>query len=725
MENTPPAGRSLRPLIGLKRHGRKGLIIALLVLLIGLPVVWIKGTSYYLAEATFQVAPSYQKTLSADKELELQSNSQYREFVNHLSRSLLRYDVLERALNDLLARGINPKLPSEDSRKCIERWQRTVTLLPVADTYMVRVSLQSTEKKDLHAIVNAIMDSFLETTKNEQIYGSDSRGRVLAERATRVSLELEQLARERAQLAGLLGLTTFGENSVNPYDNTLAQAREKLTNAQTERSQARATLDAFSANKEVPASSGRSVLEMRLQDNGLQAMRNEVIKRSQELNRTVTGLQDSHPAKLPALEEHDEINRRLQSSEAAFEKNAQMNLRSRFLASVQQTQQVESELQARVREIESQASKYAVNFREAMRITGEIKNREQDLTDIRNRVNYLETESNALGFVRLITPALPAITPQGIGKTKMLLALLLVCTALALATPMLLDMLDGRVLTVGDAEKAFGVPTAAWMLDRNDVPTRVLARDQLRRFASTLSRNCARGTRGVFAFSSVKAEGESAQLILGVAHTLQQLGSKVLVVDANSLISESPLGTNQLGLTDLLAGRATPDEVICAQRAGQCDQLACVSFGQSRDSGIQRLDLLRDAITQWLTRFDMVLVDLPPLLPCADAELLIDAIGQVFLVVEAEAVSKAEVVRARGLLEKLAPEAVGLIVNKLTLESGEGDVRARVVENVTGRKFQSFMSQSDISLQLQLLRLRWSRFWQDRTSRHHPKTAPQ
>lgn len=184
------------------------------------------------------------------------------------------------------------------------------------------------------------------------------------------------------------------------------------------------------------------------------------------------------------------------------------------------------------------------------------------------------------------------------------------------------------------------------------------------------------------------------------------------MVDANSLTLDSPLAANQVGLTDLLAGRATPDEVICAQRAGQNDQLACVSFGQSQQTGIQRLDILRGAITQWLSRYDLILVDLPPILPCADAELLIDAIGQVFLVVEAEAVSKAEVVRARVLLEKLAPEAVGLIVNKLTLEGSEGDVRARVVESVTGRKFQAFMSMPDFSLQLQLLRLRWTRLWQ-------------
>jgi hypothetical protein len=51
-----------------------------------------KGT-----EAVFQVAPSYMKNMEADKELELQSNSQYREFVNHLSTTVTRQDVLARA----------------------------------------------------------------------------------------------------------------------------------------------------------------------------------------------------------------------------------------------------------------------------------------------------------------------------------------------------------------------------------------------------------------------------------------------------------------------------------------------------------------------------------------------------------------------------------------------------------------------------------------------------
>ena len=57
------------------------------------------------------------------------------------------------------------------------------------------------------------------------------------------------------------------------------------------------------------------------------------------------------------------------------------------------------------------------------------------------------------------------------------------------------------------------------------------------------------------------------------------------------------------------------------------------------------------------------LVDIPPILPSADAELLVDVVGQVFLVAEAGMVSKRDVSRVRAVLEQLDPGAVGLIVN--------------------------------------------------------------
>ena len=697
--------RSLRPGIAWQRYRLVGVIVALALLLIGIPVVMLTVKSTYSAEAVFQVSPSYQKIISADKDLELQSNSQYREFVNHLSRSLLRYDVLERALIALKAKGIDPRLPSEDSRKCIERLQKTVYVFAIPDTYMVRVGMRSDKKEDLHEIVNAVMDSFLETTRNEQIYGADERGHVLAERVALLRSEITDFENRRNALASFLGLTTFAEGGANPYDQILALARDRLAQAVLERSRAQATLAAFERQKEVPAASGRSVLEMRLQDNGLQSMRNEVIKRNEELMHVIGGLQDGHPAKKPALEEMADLKKRLQLIESDFEKSALGNTRSRFVATLEQAQQVERELNQSVNQFQGQASQFAGSFREAMRYTSEIKKREQELNDIRSRTNYLQTESSAFGFTRLITPALPAITPQGIGKTKVILGLLLASMALMMLVPLAMDFLDKRVITVGDAEKAMQIPSAAWFVDECDAATGILINDQLRRFASTLRRNQARGARNVYSFSSVKVGGGTTSTVLEVARTLVELGSRTLVIDADSLTRASALNSDAMGLTDLMIGKTTAQKAITPQHHFGL-QLNVVPYGLSTESGIKRMDVFKAALSTWREQFDMVLIDLPPLLPSADAELLIDAIGQVFLIVEAEVLNKADVVRARVQLERLDPDAVGLIVNRVPVESGGDPIRTQLVETITGGRFSHFMSSPQIALRWSLLCLR-------------------
>ena len=303
MDTSTLPGRGIKPLLSLRKHYRISIMIWLLVVVAGLPVAWIKGQSYFSAESVFQVSPNYMKTLSSDKEVEFQSNSQYREFVNHLSNTVKRYDVIQRALKKLRDANIEVQPKALSERKFIEQLQKLVLVRAIPDTYMVRIGLQGPEKEKLADVVNAITTSFLETTKSEQIFGSVERLEALNANSDKLQAEITQLETERVRFAEQLGLTTFGENVVNPYDSMLAQARERHTVAAIERAQAQASLQAFLQQRETPASGGRSLMEMRLQDTGLQALRNEVVKRSEELGRTTAGLEDKHPAKRPAQAE--------------------------------------------------------------------------------------------------------------------------------------------------------------------------------------------------------------------------------------------------------------------------------------------------------------------------------------------------------------------------------------------------------------------------------------
>lgn len=706
MDTSQLPGRGIKPFLSLRKHYRVSVFIALLVVLMGLPVAWIKGQSVYSTESVFQVSPNYMKTLSSDKEVEFQSNSQYREFVNHLSSTVRRYDVIQRALQKLREEKIDVQPAGMTERKYIETLQRLVTVRAIPDTYMVRIGLAGQDKEMLDTIVNAITESFLETTKNEQIFGSVERLEVLQGNSVNLQQEIIQLEAQRVELAEVLGLTTFGENVVNPYDTILAQAREQYATAAIHRAQADATLQSFVVQRETPTSVGRSIMEMRLQDNGLQALRTEVVRRSEELERISTGLEDKHPAKKPALDEFAAINKRLLNKEVEFEVAAYSNVNRRLLASQLQTQKVELEIHSRLREIESQAADYARNFQKAMRITSDIRKREQEHKEVRDRLNYLENESTAIGFVRLVSMALPAVTPQGAGKTKLLLLVFVVAGGLALVAPIALDLTDKRIHTVNDAEKLMGMPAAGWQVMRTDLPSEMFAKEQTRRFASTLIRNRARTSKNLFSFASIKTAGGVDAVILDTAVALKQLGFRVLVVDANSFTPSNLFNAEQLGLSNYLSGQVSLDDVP-QTLVHRDESLLAVGFGNALSTGLQRLDLLKQAVAAWTQEHDFVLISLPPVLLSADAELLIDALGQVFMVLEAQSVSRGEVVRAKRLLEKLDPDAVGLFVNSIPMFEGGGYMQELLLETLTKNDFKHFMSLPNLRLQMELLRARW------------------
>jgi len=474
---------------------------------------------------------------------------------------------------------------------------------------------------------------------------------------------MAELEDERAGLAEKLNLTTFNENTENPYDGNLRLLNEKLTNATIERMQAEVALASFRNEKEVASTYQRSALELRLQDAGLQSLRNEVIKRTEELNRLSSGLASQHPAKAGLESELQAITKRLSQRESEFDKLAQENLLTRFTAAAVQTKATEQDIKKQLSEAQALASDFARTFRRAVWITKELNKRETDYYEIRDRVNYLMSEKNAIGFVRLVTAALPPETPMGTGKVKMLLMVIIAAVAVGFILPTVLEILDRSLRSVTEVEKAMGIPAAGWLVRIRDHASKLKAVDQMRRFSSTLIREKARHNRQVYGFTSVKLGTGVTRVVLETASTLVQLGPKVLVIDANSFKPHADFEQFKIGLTDYLSGRAELAQVVSSFNY-EGTPLDVVSIGAYRANGLRRLDIFKLALTQWSEMYDFILVDVPPLLLSADAELLIEVIGQVFLVAEIQFMTKADVVRAKGVLEKArSGMTVGLFVN--------------------------------------------------------------
>ena len=684
--------RPLRPLLNLERHWRWGLLAACLAFVLGLPLVWIKGQSQYAAEGVFQVFPTYQKNLQIDKELEIQSNSQYREFVAQMMRTVVRRDIVEAMVQDLSAKGVAVCGPAERFRRCVERMQRLVYVIPVAESYMVRVGFTASEKGLADQVVNGLLDEFIQKVRIEQIYGSDERTTFLFEKRESLRLEVEKLVQGRNALAQDLGLTTFNDATSNPYDQLLQQARERHSISLAELSAARSAQRAFREKGELPPSQGRSLLEMRYQDSGLQTLRSEVIKRQEDIFKDIAALREAHPMYAPMAEQKGALSSRLKSEDDKVRQEIARAAADRLAAAIAQAELIEQDAKARVASFEGKAEWFAAQFRKAQSLTREIQLREKELDEIRDRIRYLESESRALGFVRVVARALPADLPTGPGKSMLLVGLLLACTALTVVVPLAIGWLDRRVTDVGDAERALKTPSAGWFVDMVNPTTKAIFADQIRKFSGSLVRRHRLHGTHVFGLTSVRIGGGVTRLSHEIARDLVRLGYRVV-----HILQPEPTQ----GGAD--AGEAGPGVLEGVRQV----------FA-TLDPADRRFDVaeFRRLIGDCSQEADFIFVELPPLLSSPNIDLIVTAVEDLLVVVEAMHIRKSDLQEVHAKLGQLAPASVALLVNKLPLEHVDAGFKRQFVERSAARRAEEVM-QENMTLMLIKARfaLGYTRLW--------------
>jgi Mrp family chromosome partitioning ATPase/uncharacterized protein involved in exopolysaccharide biosynthesis len=707
--------RGIKPLVSLIAHPRLALAVFLMVLLAGIPVIVIKGQTLFATTATVQVAPRYMKNLRDDGELSFPSNTQYREFLEHQARSVLRYDIVQDALRSQGDKARIWRLPAESERLAIDRLRSQMAVRTIPDTYMVEISLQSEKKDGLADIVNAVVKTYIDRMKVERIYGADVRQRNIEDREADLLRRIDQKTTQRTELGLQLGIGSFGEHVENPYDRVLNSQRAALSEARNKRFEAEARLAAFQKRGETDINT-RSVQEAVLIDPGLANLKSNLYKRRAELLTQLSGLTTVHPAYTELTAEMKRIETEIETQISTLTRQVSGSVLARYQTTVDQARQIEAELSRDFSEQEKKGAHFASLYNQAMTLTHDLDQDRKELNVMRERLNEFAAEENSFGFVRLVTPALPPELPFGPGKKKLLLMVLIAALGAALLAPVGRDLLDRRIHTVNDAERVLGIPAMGWLMENSDSASAMFGEDQLRRMAGSLIREQDEHGTHVFTFSSVKPGAGSSEMVLALGRTLSALGYPTLVVEANAFKPDARMrngAVDDAGLAQCLAGQAEaalavvpesgklPAPVIrqairlansVIPATGKLPARVWVGDTNGRRH-IDQLDRIDELITRWRAQFRFVLVDIPPLLLSADAEILARNLQHLVLVVEAASITRGELHRAGRQIEKIAPAAVGVVVNRVNPFEGGGYLREMLVEYLTGRKAAEYFTQ--------------------------------
>ena len=177
--------------------------------------------------------------------------------------------------------------------------------------------------------------------------------------------------------------------------------------------------------------------------------------------------------------------------------------------------------------------------------------------------------------------------------------------------------------------------------------------------------------RVIMVSSAIPSEGKTT-LVINLGLALAEAGQRVVIVEADL---RRPKVINYLrlvagaGLTNVLAGTAEIDDVL--QRYGDA-QISVVAGGPTPPNPGELLasSHMQSLVEKLRARFDFVLLDVPPLLPVADASGLAPHTDGVLLSVRYGSTRKDQLQQAAATVERVGGKTLGVILNIVPPKAG-------------------------------------------------------
>lgn len=647
------AGRPLNPVASLWRHKWLAIVSFVLIVAMGAPAAWYLGRSRFRAEAVVYVSPQFIRNLEGDQEQQLQSNSQYREFVQQQVRTINRYDIIFDALQRLGAKGRVWYKPNESDRRATERLQGALEIAPVPDTYQITVGLDGPRPEGLSEIVNAVVASYLVRAKRDEFYASGPRVERLGEERDKLAAEIQQKLTRRSEIAQLIGVTNFSEGYPNAYDQLLVNRKSAFAEARQRRIEAEAAL------RTAEAEDGTSALraaaqELVTKDPGLTALKATLNQRRAQLVTHMSGLSEAHPGRKAAEQELKEIDAALGSSSATLTDEQMNGTLAVRRADVAKARQVEQRIAAEVQTEASSAQWFAKHYQEALSLAAELDRDRKRLNAIEDRIDQLTLEASAPGFVRSFSEARPPEIPVKSSRKKLLAFVLLAGMAVGLCLPTIVDALDPRVQAPAQVESALGFPPMA-LLPLRATATDSVTRNELVRIATKLEREWRTNNSSIFVFTGATPKAGVTTLVLDLYGTLRGMGVRAAVIEANA--------ANPDGRFDKRGRRTLRSLVDGIDEPLTAIDDSVIALGAADQGHLPALDRVRTVLRQFASVWDIVLVDAPALGSSADAEFLAGIADTTVLVVDARHTDGGTLRKAARLLEGANPGSTAVIQN--------------------------------------------------------------
>ncbi len=520
--------------------------------------------------------------------------------------------------------------PVSERRAVVAEVRQAMALRPIPGSKVIEISFSSSRADVSARIVNTVAEHYILDQLDAKLDATRAATEWLSGRVEelRVRVQTAEAAVENARV-------NQAENSGQSPEITSQKLRATaatLTAVRAEASEARARLDrlgtALANDKDLGA-----VPEFRASD----MIQEERAKRSDIAAQTLAlkaNVDPKHPviARLEAQLERIDASIRAEAERIVAAAHSELQARETQLASLEREvktledtarRQSKDEIEIRQLEREAEASRVLYeNFLSRLKETS-------------------EQEELQAADARVLSPAEPPLRHQGDAARRTLILGTMVGVLLGIAAVFLRERMNDSYRLPHELEDMTGrpvlgtIPAVGSRLTRTGVlarfrqdPKSALAEAIRNLRTSILHSNPKEPPQVVMFTSSTPREGKSTTAML-VAMTSQQMGKSAIIVDCDlrlpALARILNASEDAPGLLSYLRDMATLDEAIFRDPETGLDVL--MTRPGEPATAVNAADILsthkfRDLIAALKTRYDLVILDTPPVLAVTDARIL-------------------------------------------------------------------------------------------------------
>lgn len=586
--------------------------------------------------------------------------------------------AISSSVNDLFSTQ-QEELEAEpiERQLAVNRFMKRVSVTPIKNTKLVRISFESDDPVLAARIANKIADTYILSYMDSRMEMSEKATSWLASRLTDLKIKLEESQNALLNYKEAEGLVDYGGAVSALTEQEIGIVTGKLLDAEARMAEVKILYDEVTRTKERGTS---ALLSLPVIDS------NEMVRRFkiglQEAQFNLDELQNRYGDKHPKV--IDATSRR---NTARSNLNSQiLNITDSIEKDYQLAQQSVESLQNNLNEGKKEAIGVGRSRIELMHLEREVELNQKLYDTFYTRIREVdEAENMSTTNAQIAEYAEAPISPVKPKKSLIVLLSLLASLAAAVAIAIARETMNDTVKSAEDVEKILKtkmlgiVPLVAKKIlkkhGKNALVPGTITEDRgafaesIRTVRTSVCLNeLAEPHKVIMVTSALPGEGKST-LASHLAHSLSQV-ERVLLIECDMRrpsLHRAFDFENTLGLAQLLTGEA---QFIDCIKLGAIDDLDVIPAGSIPDQPLELLGSKRfkHLVNQMKKRYDRIVIDSAPVQAVSDALILGQMADTVLYAVKANSTTSGIAARGIKRLRETGINVAGAVVTQVNIQ---------------------------------------------------------